>query len=44
MFTGLNIGAEIELYTIFGGKPVPIGKIVSDFMQCLHFSIITFQL
>jgi uncharacterized protein YjbI with pentapeptide repeats len=44
MFTGLNIGAENRIiYTIFGGKPVPIDKIVSDFMQCLHFSIITFS-
>ena len=41
MFTGINAnGLSIE-YTFTGGYPVGLTKVISDFGECLYFSIIT---
>jgi len=41
MFTGINANGITIDYTLTGGYPVSIVKAISDYAQCLYFSIIT---
>ena len=44
MFTGINNSSgEVIKYVLSGGTPVPVKELLSDFFQCMHFSIITFS-
>ncbi len=41
MFTGINADGSSIKYTIIGGQPVGFFKTITDYGQCLYFSIIT---
>lgn len=41
MFTGINADGYSINYTIIGGYPVGLFKAITDYGQCLYFSIIT---
>ncbi len=44
MFTGINDSSGNTIkYVLSGGYPVPLQTLINDFLQCVHFSIITFS-
>lgn len=44
MFTGItNSSGEVVKYVLNGGTPVSFSEVINDFLQCMHFSIVTFS-
>lgn len=41
MYTGIKTDSGVIKYVIFGGNPVSVDEVINDFLQCVHFSIIT---